>query len=116
MNLPIHTRISHKPLSVNECWQGKRFKTPKYKVYENALMWMLKGSAASMPPAPYRIQFIFAMSNMQSDIDNPVKPLLDILQKRYGFNDRDVMELRVNKLKVPKGQEYIELSIFNINQ
>ena len=25
-------KVSIKPLSVNQCWQGKRFKTPKYSV------------------------------------------------------------------------------------
>lgn len=115
MNKAISTRINHKPLSVNDCWQGKRYKTKEYKAYENALMWMLKPLSASLPAPPYRIQFAFGMSNIQSDIDNPVKPLLDILQKRYGFNDREVMELVVRKLKVPKGHEYIELSIISIN-
>jgi hypothetical protein len=28
--------IAHiKPLSVNKAWQGKRFKSPEYKSYEN---------------------------------------------------------------------------------
>jgi hypothetical protein len=33
--------IQIKPLSVNQVWQGKRFKTPKYKSYEMQLMLML---------------------------------------------------------------------------
>jgi hypothetical protein len=34
-------RIDIKPLSVNESWQGKRFKTDKYKLYERACLFML---------------------------------------------------------------------------
>lgn len=32
------TRIDIKTLSVNEAWQGKRFKTEKYKLYQNTLL------------------------------------------------------------------------------
>jgi len=34
-------RINYKPLSVNEAWQGKRFKTKAYKDYEKSLMLLL---------------------------------------------------------------------------
>ena len=42
-----------------------------------------------------------------SDIDNPLKPFLDILQKKYGINDRDINELLVKKTVVKKGDEFI---------
>ena len=34
-------RIEIKPLSVNECWQGKRFKTKAYTAYEKELLYRL---------------------------------------------------------------------------
>ena len=64
-----------------------------------------------LPPAPYFLYLEFGMSNVLSDWDNPVKPFQDILQKKYGFNDKLVMEARVVKKKVEKGKEYI---LFNI--
>ena len=78
----IHLDV--KPLSVNDAWQGKRFKTDKYKSYEQALLWLLpKGK---LPEPPYSIDYEFGFSNKLADFDNPCKPLGDILQKKYGFN------------------------------
>ena len=51
---------------------------------------------------------------MQADWDNPIKPFVDILQKKYGFNDRDILEATVKKVKTAKGKEYIEFSLEGI--
>ena len=39
------------------------------------------------------LNFKFGFRRSNSDIDNPVKPLQDILQKHYGFNDKQVYRL-----------------------
>ncbi len=102
-------KINVKPLSVNEAWQGKRFKTPIYSRYERAVLLMLK--PIKLNKAPYSVQITFGFSNVLSDIDNPLKPFLDILQKRYDINDRDIYELIVKKQVVKKGFEFIEFEI-----
>ena len=98
-----------KPLSVNKAWQGQRFKTNEYKTYEQHLLYTLP--AAKLPKAPYSIYFEFGLSNALSDWDNPVKPLQDILQKKYGFNDKEIMMGTVKKYKVKKGEEYFKVKI-----
>jgi Holliday junction resolvase RusA-like endonuclease len=102
-------KIKIKPLSVNECWQGKRFKTKEYKQYEKDVLLTLP--KIKICDAPYKITIVFGFSSPLADIDNPLKPFLDILQKKYGINDRDVYQLNVIKTIVIKGNEYI---IFNI--
>lgn len=92
------------PLSVNQAWQGKRFKTDKYKGYETEVLCRIK--PMKLPEPPYRAYFEFGLSNVLSDWDNPVKPLQDIMQKKYGFNDKDILEAHVKKVKVAKGSEY----------
>lgn len=104
MKYPFSVRYNIKPLSVNECWQGKRFKTKAYKDYERELILCLPQK--DIPEPPYKIRFEFGLSNSLSDWDNPIKPLQDILQKKYGFNDKDIFEACIRKIKVPKGQEY----------
>jgi Holliday junction resolvase RusA-like endonuclease len=99
-------RIKLKPLSVNECWQGKRFKTNKYHKYENDVLCLLPNILIAKPP--YKINIKFGFSSILCDIDNPVKPFLDILQKKYGINDKDIFKLNLIKEKVEKGNEYIE--------
>lgn len=106
--------INEKPLSVNKVWQGKRFKTKEYKAYEELLLYILpKGK---VPAGKLRIDYVFGFSNSASDIDNPVKPITDILSKKYGFNDKMIYESRQKKVIVKKGQEYIKVRIKSYQQ
>jgi Holliday junction resolvase RusA-like endonuclease len=66
------------------------------------------------PTQILRIEFFFGFSNQSSDLDNPVKLLIDIAQKKYGFNDKNVFELNVRKCLVKKGDEFIQMGIFNL--
>ncbi len=97
--------IDIKPLSVNEAWQGRRFKTGKYKKYEKDMLLCLP--KIELPEPPYIAYYTFGLSNMASDWDNPVKPFQDICQKKYGFNDRNIKKAVIEKVKVEKGKEYI---------
>jgi len=76
---------------------------------------MLMLPKLKVPEGPLMIVFRFGFSNVMSDWDNPVKPLQDIMQKKYGFNDKNIQEAHVQKVKVPKGQEYFEFEITAIN-
>jgi len=102
-------KLNIKPLSVNQCWQGKRFKTPAYKAYEKQLLLMLP--KIPIPPPPYEVSYFFGFSSANCDLDNPVKPLQDILQKKYGINDRYINKMTVEKVKVAKGDEYLGFEI-----
>ncbi len=102
-------RVNLKPLSVNECWKGRRFKTDSYKAYQMHLLYILP--ALKLPEAPYEINIMFGFSSRASDWDNPIKPLQDILQKKYGFDDKLIFRAVVEKEIVPKGKEYFEFEI-----
>ena len=107
----ISFKLNEKPLSINEAWQGKRFKTPAYKAYEEAMI-LLMPKAKVDPEQMLRVEFFFGFSNKASDLDNPVKLLMDIAQKKYGFNDKNVFELNVRKCIVKKGEEFIQMGIY----
>ena len=102
-------KIQIKPLSVNEAWQGRRFKTKKYEAFEYEFMFKLR--PLELPDPPYSIYYEFGLSNVLSDWDNPIKPTQDVLQKKYGFNDKNIFEAIVKKVKVAKGEEYIKFEI-----
>lgn len=108
-------RLDIKPLSVNQCWQGKRFKTPKYKSYEMELLTCLKPNL-TIPKGLLHLSVTFGLSSKLNDIDNGLKPLIDILQKKYNFNDRDIYKLDVVKEIVPKGKEFIDFSIKSLDK
>jgi Holliday junction resolvase RusA-like endonuclease len=102
-------RIKIKSLSVNQCWQGRRFKTQDYKTYEAEMFYLLP--AKIVMGEKVKLSITFGFSNKASDIDNPVKPFIDILQKRFGFNDKTIYKLEVEKKIVKKGSEYIDFNI-----
>jgi len=105
----MKAKLGIKPISVNQCWQGKRYKTKTYKDFEKAMLLLMPKGGVSCPP--YRVDLIFGFSTSTSDIDNPIKPVLDIIQKKYNINDRDIYEINVTKKVVKKGNEYIYYEI-----
>ena len=104
--------IKTKPLSVNDAWRGRRFKSDAYKQYEIGVSWMLP--KINIPAPPYRVNYEFGFSSRGSDIDNPVKCFQDILVKKYGIKDQDIYELNVKKKIVKKGSEYIKFEILTL--
>ena len=108
-------KLNIKPLSVNQVWQGKRYKTKTYKYYENALLNLLPKNY-EIPRGKLKIIITFGFSTPNSDWDNPIKPFQDILQKKYGFNDNKVYKAIVVKEIVKKGQEFIKFEIKKYNK
>ena len=107
-------KLNIKPLSVNDVWQGKRYKTPAYKNYEKIVLLSLP--KIKIPEPPFVIYFEFGFSNSASDWDNPVKPFQDILSKKYRFNDKLIKRAIVDTKIVKKGQEYIKFQISTLEQ
>ena len=102
-------KINIKPLSVNACWKGRRFKTDKYKKFERDVLFMLP--KLELPKAPFQIEFEFGFSSKLSDYDNSVKPVTDILQKKYNFNDRYIKRAIIDVRLTKKGEEYFKFKI-----
>lgn len=105
----MHQIVDIKPLSVNEVWKGRRFKTKTYSSYEKEVLLKLK--TMQVPPPPYEITFRFGLSSKLADWDNPVKPFQDILQKKYGFDDKHIERAVVEKVLVNKGDEFVEFEL-----
>jgi len=107
-------QIHRKPLSVNACWQGKRFKTPLYKDYEKEILELLP-EKYEIPEGDLQVRYEFGLNKI-ADWDNPVKPLQDILQKKYDFDDRRIMKAEVIKKVVKRGEGYFNFEIWSLNE
>lgn len=103
--------IPIKPLSVNEAWKGRRFKTDKYKRYSRDVSLLLPKSL-EIPKGKLAITFRFYFSNSNCDWDNPIKPIQDIICSNYGIDDRHIYLAIIEKFVVKKGQERIEFEIY----
>lgn len=108
-------RIEAKPLSVNQVWKGKRYKTDEYKRFEKMIMLMLP-KKIDLPLPPYELHLNWGFSSSLSDWDNPIKPFQDILQKKYKFNDKLIKRGIVTVFDVPKGKEFIEFELLHFKQ
>lgn len=97
-----------KALSVNQVRQWKRFKTNKYKEYEKLIMLMLPKNML-VPKWKIEIFFQFWVSSKNSDRDNMIKPLQDIISKKYWFNDKKIYRWIVEKVDVKKWKEFIKI-------
>jgi len=102
-------KIEIVPLSVNKAFQGKRFKTPAYKKFERDCLLLLP--KIKIPAVPLEVHYIFGFSSVLSDIGNPEKLVTDILCKKYGFDDRFIYKMTIEKCIVDKGKEFIEFKI-----
>lgn len=101
--------INIKPLSVNEAFRGRKYKTPKYDKFELDMLMLLPIKYIGIPP--YTLIIEFGFSSKGSDIDNCLKQTIDCLSKKYKFNDNQIYRLEVTKFIVPKGSEYIKFDI-----
>lgn len=102
-------RVSIKPLSVNNAWKGRRYKTGEYTKYEKDVSKLLRPMA--IPKGDLFLSLKWGFSSSGSDWDNPIKPFQDILSKKYEFNDNRVTKAFIEKTKTKKGEEFIDFDI-----
>jgi len=107
MRLPI------KPFSTNGAWittrRGTRIKSKAYRKYIADILLLLR--PMKIPETPLDLTITWGFSSKGSDIDNPAKPFIDCLQKKYGFNDNRIYKLTLLREQVDKGAEFIDFEI-----
>ena len=105
-------RISIKPLSLNSAYRGRRFATVELLSYKQAIGLLApKLPQIQSSTARLEVHYRFGMSSKASDVDNCVKCLQDALADKYGFNDREIYKMVVEKVDCKKGEEFIEFNI-----
>ena len=109
----LTTRLPLKPLSANALYRNVsgvgRVKTKAYKTFYRDMMLLLP--AAELSWDYHHIEIVAGVSNVQQDLDNTLKPILDCLQAKYSFNDSKVYYIKAEKKLAPKQQEFIEITI-----
>ena len=107
----IGAKINIKPFSINDAWRGRRFKTPEFKEWGIHTFYVLP-SALVVPQVDLYACVEWGVSSFLVDVDNPAKTFIDVLQKKYKFNDRKIIGLYLEKVKTEKGDEYIDFHFF----
>lgn len=111
----METKIPIHALSINQAFQGRRFKTNLYKSYEREMLILLpkykqiKGWVS--------VWYEFGLTNKSfgiSDVGNLEKLLSDIIVKRgYIEDDRKILDLHLRK--VQSSYSYVKIKICPTN-
>lgn len=94
------------PVSVNEAYRGRRFKSDKYAAFEKELLYQLPKSIGDLPEK-LELVYYFGLSSKNCDLGNYEKICTDILCKKYGFNDKNIYRILLTRIDVKKGEEFI---------
>jgi Holliday junction resolvase RusA-like endonuclease len=89
---------------------GRKIKSAEYNKYEQAVLKALPKDF-KIPDPPLILFIDIGVSSTLADLDNTLKPFIDCLQLKYGFNDKHIYHIIANKMTVPKGDEFIEFNL-----
>lgn len=106
------------PLSVNQAWRGRRFKTQEYKLFEVDVCNVLPLNKDKPLEGELIVEYIYHIHNYgNTDTGNLEKTLSDMLVKRkYIKDDRYIKRLIQQKERASSVQEeYISILISNFN-
>lgn len=106
-------RFKVKPLSVNQAFKGKRFRTGAARLFFDRviLAWreLKKSIRPNLPKKGHLfVHYRYGVSNMGTDADNPTKSFQDALFFALGENDKRVRFMLIEKVKAPKSEEFID--------
>lgn len=104
--------LNIKPLSVNEAFKGKKYRTNKYDIFIRNCLLLLPLKLSIPDETNIKLAIEFGFSSKASDIDNCCKSFIDCLVKKYKVDDRFIYEMHVFKTIVKKGEEYIKFKIY----
>ena len=109
-------KLDIRPLSINQAWQGRRYKTKKYTQYCQDVSYLLGKYNQTTINDYCEITYKFYLKNWKmTDGDNCVKCLQDILVKKQVIkDDRFIMRYVIEK--IPSEKDYIEIEINNIEK
>jgi len=108
----MNYKLQIKPLSINEAFKGRKFRTDKYDYFIKNCLLQLPKTILIQDKTNIKLAIEFGFSSKASDIDNCCKTFIDCLVKKYKVDDRFIYEMHVFKSIVKKGEEYIKFKIY----
>ena len=102
-------KIKIKPLPTNALHKGTRYSSKEYLVFEKELYYQLP--SLTVPKDKICLNLVFGLSSTTSDLDNCLKGTIDVLAKKYQFNDKQVSELHVFKEIVKNPKDFMKKAV-----
>ena len=102
-------RIELKPVSINEAFRGRRFKTKECKDFEDD--FMILAPKRRMIKGEIEVEYKFYLKNHgKADYDNYIKIVQDLIVK-CGYIEDDRKIYKATIYKIPSDKNYIEFKI-----
>lgn|SRR3990167_6066055 len=107
----VKISLQVKPLSINDAFKGRRFKSREYEAYEKEVYYLLPNGFVE---GEVIVRFDFYLKNYaRVDVDNLCKLLLDIITKKGLIeDDRKVVELVARKHRAEEPRVEIEIESY----
>jgi len=97
-----------KPISVNEMYIKGKIKSPQYRRLERDALLMMPNF--KLPEPPYLLLLVVGIAP-NADASNYIKPQEDIIQLKYGVNDRYNYRLIVDKIDCKPKDKFFAFEI-----
>ena len=104
-----------KPVSVNQAWYRNKKRSKLYNDYIEGWQDYLMGEEIPVDidrkDMRFKVIVHVGFSNRASDLDNVIKPTIDIMQQWFDFDDKQVIHLEAFKHITQKGRDYIHVRL-----
>ena len=107
-------RFNIKPISANKLWYKNKQMTTDYRKFRENFYDDLPDRKRKWPfdlEAKLHIEISVGYGDKRSDVDNCIKGTVDTLQSIFGFNDKYVQSIYVEKEIVKRSDVYLEITV-----
>lgn len=114
----VDVLIPVKAISTNKLYGGIKRRSVYYRNYRKTVLDFLKENYphTAIFPKNMVLTMEVGFSSPLSDASNAIKGVEDCIAEHFGFNDRQIVTLRIDKFLVDKGQEYTRIKLRSTNK
>lgn len=105
--------LPFKALSTNKLYLGRKIRTKEYETFRKGVLTYLAENYTKDVDLSGNLVLSLetGFSSPLADLSNSIKGAEDVVAEYFNFNDRHIVSINMDKYLVPKGEEYIKLTI-----
>lgn len=109
----VSLQLPFKPFSTNKLYFGRKVRSTAYKNFRDEVLQFLSDNYDSNVSLDGNLVMSLeaGFSSPLADLSNCVKSIEDIVAEYFGFNDKKIVSIKMDKYLVNKGSEYMVLKI-----
>lgn len=100
-------------ISTNKLYKGIKERSHFYKIFRKKVLTYLEATYDNDVNLNGNLSLSMEVgfSSPLSDLSNGIKGIEDVLCEYFGFNDRQIVHIEMNKKLVSKGKEYMKIHL-----